>query len=399
MMFKNIKKSDVLLIISIIIFVSFIAHFTFIAKNQFLRFIYPLEAQLSQNSVNCSDDAPMWMAQVLKETSIKYGSLSNQLVYFNQKGEIFHCENGWKKLAMFSQSLDQNTRFRYASLTKPITASVILKLNAEHKLRLSDKLVKYLPELKKFNDVRIQNITIENLLTHTSGFDRLKSNDPLFNTYEKPWCPYTLKKLENLKLDHQPGKKYTYDNRNYCFLSVIAERIEGMEFRQILNKKINLVKYNIKFIDGEFIADEVEYDFRYESLFTDNYINMFDFTALSPVAGLSGSASAYAELLSQLLMQKQSIQSLSSINTNCKMYELKSCFTLGLSQYKKNSNSIEVKWHDGRLPGANSLFIYDENGGITVWMGSGSPPEYSEEYAQFKMLYVFLNEYYRINKV
>ena len=53
-----------------------------------------------------------------------------------------------------------------------------------------------------------------------------------------------------------------------------------------------------------------------------------------------------------------------------------------------------VKWHDGGLPGVNSLFIYDEHGGITMWTGNGSPPKNTEEYAQFKLLYTNLNEYY-----
>lgn len=393
-MFKTIKKSEIFLIIIMIAIIALIAHFTLIARNQFLRFIYPVEAQLSKYSVSCSDQSPTWMKQALIETTLKHGSLSNQLVYISPHGKSYHCENGWVGTPIISKYVDVNTRYRYASMTKPVTASLVLDLVSEKKLKLDDTLVSYLPELKIFKDERIKNITIENLLTHTSGFDRLKSNDPLFNTYEKPWCPYNLDKLKNIKLDHSPGQAYHYDNRNYCLLSLVLEKVERKPFRQILRDYIPIHNHNIQFIDGPFGGDEVTYDFRYEPVFTKSYIGMFDFQALSPVAGLSGSAIAYAGLLRKNIQRNSAIFHTSSLGVQCKMTVLKSCFTLGLSQYQQSKHDLIVKWHDGGLPGSNSLFIYDDKGGVTVWTGNGSPPENTEEYAQFKMLYSYLRLFY-----
>ncbi|MDV8154870.1 serine hydrolase domain-containing protein [Acinetobacter bereziniae] len=394
-MFKKIKFMDVILVFIIIIVISLIAHFTLIARNQFFRFIYPVEAILSKNSINCSANSPNWMRSSIIYSIENNGSLANQLFYITQRGKTYHCESGWKDFPLFSEHIDEHTRYRYASLTKPITASLVLKMVADKKLKLDDHVVKYFPELKYYSDERIKNITIENLLTHTSGFDRLKSNDPLFNTYEKPWCPYDLNKMKNLKLDHPIGTIYAYDNRNYCLLSIVVERLTGKSFRSVLSEKMNLEKYNIQFVNGPFGKDEVKYDFRYEPVFTYSYTGMFDFNALSAVAGLSGSAESYAKLLSQVFGDKQSILSSSSMDTGCKLNEIKSCFSLGLSRYKKNGHSIEVKWHDGGLPGANSLMIRDEKGGITVWTGNGSPPENAKEYVFFKYLYKELNSYYK----
>lgn len=395
MIFKKIKTIDIVLILVIITVIALIAHFTLIARNQFFRFIYPVEAILSKNSINCSANSPNWMRSSIIYSIENNGSLANQLVYITKKGKTYHCESGWKDFPLFSEHIDEHTRYRYASLTKPITASLVLKMVDENKLKLDDYLVKYLPELKHFDDNRIKDIKIENLLTHTSGFDRLKSNDPLFNTNEKPWCPYDLNKMKNLKLDHPPGTIYTYDNRNYCLLSIVVEKLMGKPFRSVLNEKMDFEKYNIQFINGPFDSDEVKYDFRYESIFTDGYTSMFDFKALSPIAGLSGSAESYAKLLNQLLRDKQSILSSSSVGTGCKLSQIKSCFSLGLSRYKKDDYSIEVKWHDGGLPGANSLVIYDNKGGLIVWTGNGSPPENAKEYAFFKYLYKELNLYYK----
>lgn len=59
---------------------------------------------------------------------------------------------------------NENTIFEIGSITKQFTATVILKLAEQHKLSISDKLSKYYPNYPKGD-----SITIEYLLTHTSG--------------------------------------------------------------------------------------------------------------------------------------------------------------------------------------------------------------------------------------
>ena len=53
-MFKKIKFLDILLIFIIVILIGLVAHFSLIARNQFLQFIYPIEAIVSKKSIHCS---------------------------------------------------------------------------------------------------------------------------------------------------------------------------------------------------------------------------------------------------------------------------------------------------------------------------------------------------------
>lgn len=57
-----------------------------------------------------------------------------------------------------------NTIFQVGSMTKQFTAAVVLKLAEQHKLSIDDKISKYFPNLKRGDE-----ITIKNLLTHSSG--------------------------------------------------------------------------------------------------------------------------------------------------------------------------------------------------------------------------------------
>ena len=79
------------------------------------------------------------------------------------------------------------TRFRIASLTKPITATAILQLVANRLLTLESRVLNLLnltPYNDRSMDTRWNNITVQQLLHHTAGFDRSASFDPLFRDAE-----------------------------------------------------------------------------------------------------------------------------------------------------------------------------------------------------------------------
>src|SRR5436189_39854 len=76
------------------------------------------------------------------------------------------------------------SRFRIASISKPITAVAILQLIERGKLKLDDRVFDVL-DLERFKiaasfDARWRDVTIQQLMHHTAGFDRAKSFDPMF---------------------------------------------------------------------------------------------------------------------------------------------------------------------------------------------------------------------------
>jgi CubicO group peptidase (beta-lactamase class C family) len=124
------------------------------------------------------------------------------------------------------------TRFPILSLTKTITATVILKLSEEGKLSVDDKLTKYFPDYPNGS-----KISIHHLLTHSSGIynytgdvgveDSAIVNHPI--SKEK-----VLNYFKDKPLDFSPGKYYSYNNSGYFLLGLIIEKVTGKPYETIV---------------------------------------------------------------------------------------------------------------------------------------------------------------------
>tara|TARA_R110000744_G_scaffold352745_2_gene458991 strand:+ start:3984 stop:5594 length:1611 start_codon:yes stop_codon:yes gene_type:complete len=119
--------------------------------------------------------------------------------------------------------------FPIYSITKSFTSTVILKLEEEEMLSLSDKLSKFYPDFPNADD-----ISIENLLTHTSGiYDYTKGNDMLDQTEE------SFVEFERTKpLDFPVGTEWSYSNSGYYFLGYIIKKVTGFSYEQAISRYI-----------------------------------------------------------------------------------------------------------------------------------------------------------------
>jgi len=125
--------------------------------------------------------------------------------------------------------------FQLGSITKQFTAAVILKLQEEKKLNVKDKLSKYFPAYTKAD-----SITIEQLLTHTSGIFNY-TNDETFmnNEITKPAGRDKIFALFRDKpLDFTPGTKWNYSNSGYMLLGYIIEDVTKMSYEKAVRKYI-----------------------------------------------------------------------------------------------------------------------------------------------------------------
>jgi len=131
---------------------------------------------------------------------------------------------------------------RIASITKTLTATVVLQLVDEGKLKLDDTLNKFDLGLAVPNG---DKITIRNLLNMTSGLFSYTADDSFWNTYvqdpEKPWTP---RELVEISIAHgavaPPGGEYDYNNTNYILLGLIIEELTGSTAgKEITNRIIN----------------------------------------------------------------------------------------------------------------------------------------------------------------
>ncbi len=112
------------------------------------------------------------------------------------------------------------TLFNLASITKSFTAVCIAQLEAEGKLKRSDPIAMYFPDLPA--DKRA--ITIEQCLTHTSGLGQNYAADGTRDVMA------AIKAIGRDTLDTIPGTAFRYSNENYELLGAVVEKVSGMPF-------------------------------------------------------------------------------------------------------------------------------------------------------------------------
>ncbi len=125
-------------------------------------------------------------------------------------------------------------RYSIGSISKQFTATAILLLQEQGKLSLDDKVAKYIPNLTRANEV-----TIRQLLSHTSGYQDYWPQD-----YVMPGMlePTTAQKIMDTwakkPLDFEPGTKWQYSNTNYVIAGAIIEKVAHMSLLKFLQEKV-----------------------------------------------------------------------------------------------------------------------------------------------------------------
>ena len=127
-----------------------------------------------------------------------------------------------------------DTPFCVYSSAKAITATVVHMLVERGQLSLDDRVSRYLPNL-----TRAQEVTIRQLLTHTSGYQDYYPQDYVAPFMEKPvTADNILDQWAKKPLDFDPGTRWQYSNTNYVIAGRIVERVTGGPFFDFLSKRI-----------------------------------------------------------------------------------------------------------------------------------------------------------------
>ncbi|MEO6962245.1 MAG: serine hydrolase domain-containing protein, partial [Puia sp.] len=139
----------------------------------------------------------------------------------SQDGKIIF-EKGYGYKNTESKTLnDTNSIFEIYSTTKTFTSTVIFKLIELNKLSLNDKLSKFYPSFPKGD-----SITIENLLTHTSGIYDYTNESNMTDHSENSLLSLLAKKPLNIS----PGTNWSYSNSGYCLLGFIISKVTAMPY-------------------------------------------------------------------------------------------------------------------------------------------------------------------------
>jgi len=176
---------------------------------------------------------------------------------------VYHESKGFSDVNSRTE-MSKNSIFRIASQTKAITSTAVMILWEEGHFRLDDPISKYIPEFENptilqdfddsdssFTSVESESeITIRNLLTHTSGlgYGVIDGDARMKKIYQKAGVvdlftteDVTIKesvmRLAELPLHHEPGEKFTY-SEGLDVLGYFIEVISGKPFDEFLEERI-----------------------------------------------------------------------------------------------------------------------------------------------------------------
>jgi len=282
-------------------------------------------------------------------------------VAFGRDGQIaFEAGYGFAD-AEKKESVTPQHRFRIASISKPITATAVMMAVEKGLLKLDSKVFgpqgilgetygSGLPE-------KITAITVDHLLTHTSGGWTNDRNDPMFAdkamTHEEliPWA------LKNGVQPNEPGKAYAYSNFGYCVLGRVLEKVTKMPYETLLKEHV-LAKCGITSMQlgGNTLAErklqEVVYHMpEAEAPYRMNVTRM---DAHGGWIATAGDLVRFAGGLEKL------------INAD----SLRTMTTAGVSaSYARgwNINKVPNWWHTGSLPGTATILVRTAKG--ICWAG------------------------------
>lgn len=288
-----------------------------------------------------------------------------------------------------SQTLVQpNHIFRLASVSKPITAITIMHLVEQGALNLDDTVFGINGILndaiyQNILDARVYTITVKNLLSHTGGWDRNISGDPMFNSYAiattmgvtPPANSVTVIRyvLSQQMLDFKPGTQFQYSNFGFCILGRVIEKVTGQNYEDYVRNTIllplNITDMHLGFnlLNKQLPREVNYYDYPnapYASSVYDNITPVpwtyggFNIEAMDAHGAWVASAEDLCKLLVAIdgFSTKPDILLPTTINTMTSPSSTNANYALG---WAVNSNNNW--WHNGSLPGTTTEIVRANN--------------------------------------
>jgi CubicO group peptidase (beta-lactamase class C family) len=190
-----------------------------------------------------TDKAISQSAAGINQMLKKYIKVQHERIYFsgtvlvaNQKDVLFVQSIGAASHEL-NVPIQNDSKFKIASVTKAFTGLLIALSNKEGKLRFEDKLQVFFPELK---DEKWKQITVRQLIAHTSGIPHWNGISDYWNTKSKLSLnkEQVLNEIFKMHLLFEPGTKVEYSSLAYYLLATILEKVYGKSYNQLLREKI-----------------------------------------------------------------------------------------------------------------------------------------------------------------
>jgi len=286
-------------------------------------------------------------------------------------------------------AVQPDSRFRIASLSKPITAAAVMKLVEDGVLSLDLAVFPYLGRGSPA-DERLNRITVRHLLEHSGGWDRNAAGDPVFESTQiaqalgivsPPDADTLLRWMLTQPLQFDPGSRYAYSNFGYVVLGEVVAKASGQRYEDfvrtlLLGAGVTRARLGASLAPGR-LDGEVTYQMPpgaapVRSVFAGISALVpwpYGGFALEPMAANGGWVASAVDLVAFAAAaspQPRRAPLLQS-TTLAEMTRRPAYQGSGNTWYAKgwSVNTAGHLWHTGTLPGTMSLLLAAANG--TQW--------------------------------
>jgi len=209
-------------------------------RNNAIGTIIPLSYKIKNELSDCKQTENI---DSIVTSFLKQNEIIGSSVAIAKEGRLVYAKGFGFANKENNELVTPKSLFRIASVSKLITAVAIMKLVENEKLDVNQKVFGPLGILNdsiylNYKDKRVEDITINQLLSHTAGWNGKKS-DPVFNLLYVAKVmdlvppikiPIVIEYALTKDLDSTPGKEYSYSNLGYCILGEVIKKITGMEY-------------------------------------------------------------------------------------------------------------------------------------------------------------------------
>ncbi|MCF6439973.1 beta-lactamase family protein [Pseudoalteromonas luteoviolacea] len=282
----------------------------------------------------------------------------------SQDGEVLFKKAIGRANLELNVPLKAKSVFKIGSITKQFTAAAIMILHERGKLSVYDDIHKYIPDFPTEGHV----VTIEQLLTHTSGIANYTEDHDLM--LKEATAPATLDEIITRFAQHpmkfQPGDEMAYSNTGYVLLGKIIEVASGQSYAEFINEHIfqKLGMKNSHYAGRQIIKNHASgYD-----MSADGYVNTIHIDTSWPHAAGALSSNVfdlnawYHALANEKLISKESYQQmLAPVTLNDGRVS-----TYGYGIAVSTLGDYQVITHNGGINGFLSDALYVPEEGLYV---------------------------------
>ncbi|WP_256760458.1 serine hydrolase [Cohnella sp. WQ 127256] len=314
------------------------------------------------------------------------------IIAVNGDGVLFSKGYGYADKGNKLKADPDSTRYRVASISKLFTATAIMQLEEQGKVKLDEDINHYLP-------FRIPNrknhpITLANLLTHTAGFDET------YRTYNWNWPPKNadlgdFQSIYKPPIIRDPGTVKSYSNYGMALAGYIVQTQSGVPFAQYIDDRIlrPLEMDSSSFSPTPEILSHLAVPYGADG---QQIGEMNDWPEYIPTGSLFATASDMGKFMMALLqVSNEAGQQILQPDTKARMMSIQSSFhpMLGGVGYGFLINKwadMDVIWHGGYILGwqSNMWIIPGQNIGVFVAVNGDGDPGVTNE-----LMYTFLNRF------